>query len=85
MLKEEHHVTGKTGLVGFIRDLGTCIEHSFLRFHWTLMVVIISFSVNMLFFNFRILAPTMYIFFASALPVIAFGAQLSKDTGKFFL
>ncbi|KAK9069773.1 hypothetical protein SSX86_010169 [Deinandra increscens subsp. villosa] len=28
----------------------------------------------------RILAPTMYIFFASALPVIAFGAQLSRDT-----
>nr|CAD1843009.1 unnamed protein product [Ananas comosus var. bracteatus] len=30
--------------------------------------------------GFRILAPTMYIFFASALPVIAFGEQLSKDT-----
>ncbi|XP_051180318.1 boron transporter 4 isoform X1 [Lolium perenne] len=28
----------------------------------------------------RILAPTLYIFFASALPVIAFGEQLSKDT-----
>ncbi|KAL1809685.1 hypothetical protein ACET3Z_026675 [Daucus carota] len=27
-----------------------------------------------------ILAPTMYIFFASALPVIAFGEQLSRDT-----
>ncbi|RHN76469.1 putative bicarbonate transporter [Medicago truncatula] len=27
-----------------------------------------------------ILAPTMYIFFASALPVIAFGAQLSRET-----
>ncbi|KAH7657221.1 Bicarbonate transporter eukaryotic protein [Dioscorea alata] len=30
--------------------------------------------------GFRILAPTMYIFFASALPVIAFGEQLSKET-----
>ncbi|KAI5660533.1 hypothetical protein M9H77_29326 [Catharanthus roseus] len=29
----------------------------------------------------NILAPTMYIFFASALPVIAFGEQLSRDTG----
>lgn len=29
----------------------------------------------------RILAPTTYVFFASALPVIAFGAQLSRDTG----
>ncbi|KAL0297319.1 UNVERIFIED_CONTAM: Boron transporter 4 [Sesamum radiatum] len=29
----------------------------------------------------RILAPTAYIFFASALPVIAFGEQLSRDTG----
>ncbi|PON89406.1 Bicarbonate transporter [Trema orientale] len=28
-----------------------------------------------------ILAPTTYIFFASALPVIAFGEQLSRDTG----
>ncbi|KAK6912645.1 Bicarbonate transporter-like, transmembrane domain [Dillenia turbinata] len=28
----------------------------------------------------RILAPTMYIFFASALPVVAFGEQLSRET-----
>ncbi|KAF1883151.1 hypothetical protein Lal_00003334 [Lupinus albus] len=30
--------------------------------------------------GFGILAPTTYIFFASALPVIAFGAQLSRET-----
>ncbi|XP_074375258.1 putative boron transporter 7 isoform X1 [Apium graveolens] len=30
--------------------------------------------------GFRILAPTTYIFFASALPVIAFGEQLVRDT-----
>ena len=30
--------------------------------------------------GFRLLAPTFYIFFASALPVIAFGEQLSRDT-----
>ncbi|WJX48826.1 Boron transporter 4 [Trifolium repens] len=30
--------------------------------------------------NDRILAPTTYIFFASALPVIAFGEQLNRDT-----
>ncbi|EHA8589710.1 Bicarbonate transporter, eukaryotic [Cocos nucifera] len=30
--------------------------------------------------GFRMLAPTVYIFFASALPVIAFGGQLLKDT-----
>ncbi|GAB2293605.1 Boron transporter 4 [Dionaea muscipula] len=29
-----------------------------------------------------ILAPTTYIFFASAIPVIAFGEQLSRDTGE---
>ncbi|CAN8252272.1 unnamed protein product [Cochlearia groenlandica] len=29
----------------------------------------------------RILAPTFYIFFASSLPVVAFGEQLSKHTG----
>jgi len=28
------------------------------------------------------LAPTTYIFFASALPVIAFGEQLNRDTGS---
>ena len=33
--------------------------------------------------NFRILAPTAYIFFASALPVIAFGEQLSRETGNY--
>ena len=31
----------------------------------------------------RLLAPTTYIFFASALPVIAFGEQLSRETGEF--
>lgn len=30
--------------------------------------------------GFRILAPTLYIFFASALPVISFGEQLRRDT-----
>lgn len=35
----------------------------------------------------RILAPTTYIFFASAIPVISFGEQLERNTGKsyFFL
>lgn len=32
--------------------------------------------------NGSMLAPTFYIFFASALPVIAFGEQLNRDTGK---
>ncbi|TYH50678.1 hypothetical protein ES332_D10G222600v1 [Gossypium tomentosum] len=36
--------------------------------------------VNGLCSGFRIFAPTFYIFFASALPVIAFGEQLSRDT-----
>jgi len=31
---------------------------------------------------FRILAPTTYIFFASAIPVISFGEQLERNTGK---
>ncbi|XP_047307861.1 probable boron transporter 2 isoform X1 [Impatiens glandulifera] len=33
--------------------------------------------------GFRILAPTTYIFFASAIPVISFGEQLERNTGKF--
>ncbi|KAF2576885.1 hypothetical protein F2Q68_00001965 [Brassica cretica] len=32
--------------------------------------------------GFRILAPTTYIFFASAIPVISFGEQLERSTGK---
>lgn len=32
----------------------------------------------------RILAPTTYIFFASAIPVISFGEQLERNTGKTF-
>jgi len=31
---------------------------------------------------YRILAPTTYIFFASAIPVISFGEQLERNTGK---
>lgn len=31
---------------------------------------------------YRILAPTLYIFFASAIPVIAFGEQLNRETGR---
>ena len=42
------------------------------------METIISFA-----FCVSILAPTTYIFFASALPVIAFGEQLSRETGWF--
>jgi len=44
----------------------------------------VLFNENSLFVD-RILAPTTYIFFASALPVIAFGEQLSRDTGFFFI
>ena len=40
-----------------------------------------SYLLDVFFVFPRILAPTMYIFFASALPVIAFGEQLSRDTG----
>jgi hypothetical protein len=34
--------------------------------------------------GYRILAPTAYIFFASALPVITFGEQLDRDTSELF-
>lgn len=45
-----------------------------------------SINYNLIFivlYLFRILAPTAYIFFASALPVIAFGEQLSRETGQY--
>jgi len=31
------------------------------------------------------LAPTTYIFFASAIPVISFGEQLQRDTGTLLI
>lgn len=43
------------------------------------MQMFISASIQ----HFRILAPAAYIFFASALPVVAFGEQLSRETGHF--
>jgi len=43
---------------------------------------VVLFNEKSLFVD-RIFAPTTYIFFASALPVIAFGEQLSRDTGFF--
>lgn len=45
-----------------------------------IMSVLVSIFV---FIHSRILAPTTYIFFASALPVIAFGEQLDRATGSF--
>lgn len=41
--------------------------------------------ISIIIHHYRILAPTAYIFFASALPVIAFGEQLSRETGQFSL
>lgn len=41
--------------------------------------------ISIFFISTRIFAPTAYIFFASALPVIAFGEQLSRDTGTAFV
>ena len=37
---------------------------------------------NCVVFKCRIFAPTTYIFFASAIPVISFGEQLDRDTSK---
>lgn len=41
--------------------------------------------ISIVIYHCRILAPTAYIFFASVLPVIAFGEQLSRETGQFEL
>ncbi|WOL10886.1 boron transporter 4-like isoform X2 [Canna indica] len=65
-------VTGNAPFSGIIKDIqgrGSCYKQD-----W----------IGGLHIGLRILAPTMYVFFASALPVIAFGEQLSKDTGLYF-
>ncbi|XP_027939770.1 probable boron transporter 7 isoform X1 [Vigna unguiculata] len=58
------------GVISDIKGRAACYKHD-----WT----------SALCSGIKILAPTFYIFFASALPVIAFGEQLNRDTGKTFL
>ncbi|QCD95157.1 elongation factor G [Vigna unguiculata] len=54
------------GVISDIKGRAACYKHD-----WT----------SALCSGIKILAPTFYIFFASALPVIAFGEQLNRDTG----
>ena len=51
---------------------------------FAILVHLASGVVFLLMFSlvFRILAPTTYIFFASAIPVISFGEQLERSTGE---
>lgn len=49
---------------------------------WSLPIVFNHWFNSVLY---RILAPTTYIFFASAIPVISFGEQLERNTGKWIL
>ncbi|KAF5748209.1 Boron transporter 4 [Tripterygium wilfordii] len=53
------------GIIGDIKGRGACYKED-----WA----------SALFSGIRLLAPTAYIFFASALPVIAFGEQLYRNT-----
>ncbi|KAF5934770.1 hypothetical protein HYC85_025899 [Camellia sinensis] len=58
---------------GFARATQASLKRTFIP-------VIISEVAILKFIYFRILAPTTYIFFASALPVIVFGEQLNRET-----
>lgn len=71
--KGDSDATSKTGSVVSELDSG---KDSFLAFTRVLMLK--TSDVNLIY---RILAPTTYIFFASAIPVITFGEQLERDTG----
>lgn len=83
--KEEQGVIKMIGQVLFVQDLGKFLiatnseyqSHTFRKLYLSNELVLSFFSNND-----RLLAPTTYIFFASALPVIAFGAQLNRDTGS---
>ncbi|WOL10857.1 hypothetical protein Cni_G19616 [Canna indica] len=70
-----------SGIIKDIQGRGSCYKQDWIG---GLHTVVRERSNQNLFLFFRILAPTMYVFFASALPVIAFGEQLSKDTGLYF-
>lgn len=84
--KEEQDVIKMIGQVLFVQDLGKFLiatnseyqSHTFRKLYLSNELVLFFFFSN----NDRLLAPTTYIFFASALPVIAFGAQLNRDTGS---
>lgn len=74
MSKDEPHAIGRIGFPDAIQASGNRTLF--------LIILIAANPLIVCLFLFSILAPTMYIFFASALPVIAFGEQLSKETGR---
>lgn len=83
MSKKGQFVTNMIGLQDSVLALG-----QFLLGHFFGMPRLFTFPVNSILiciackWIIRILAPIMYIFFASALPVIAFGEQLSTATSE---
>lgn len=92
-LKGGCSATNKTGLVDSELDIGMNISplffilwnlDSFLLLGFVLFMFLCECSCGFLMFLLvsRILAPTTYIFFASAIPVISFGEQLERSTGK---
>jgi hypothetical protein len=93
MSKEEHLATRTTGLQGSELASGEfCLlkksDPDHLQCLTHLMFYCMQITSAVALWNVlslvRILAPTMYIFFASALPVIAFGEQLSNETSECF-
>lgn len=68
--------TSRTGVAASTQASGS--GHSFSNSQANLHIIV---SVNKA-ICFRILAPTTYIFFASAIPVISFGEQLERNTGE---
>lgn len=64
-------------LVAFVSRLNSCFRIAF--------VSCANAMCSYMLMDLRILAPTTYIFFASAIPVISFGEQLERNTGIFLL
>ena len=65
------------------RYLSEAYEHHYCKDYNLFEVMLCKVIINIfIFWSFRILAPTTYIFFASAIPVISFGEQLERNTGR---
>jgi hypothetical protein len=95
----EHIKTPFKGILNDVRGRAACYKQDWVagilsgfgyllmtQLEYNISILSLEYYLNFLSnFSDSILAPTTYIFFASALPVIAFGEQLRRDTGCYFL
>lgn len=75
------HLMPATGIKVFVSCFKLAIP-IILKISLSMEIVSVNSLTSLSLYLHRILAPTTYIFLASAIPVIAFGEQLSRNTGE---